>query len=300
LSYKKSGYANYKKGQPFKPKGIYGIRSGYLKPTIDLIAPYRHPSHPETEYTKNLNQSLQRSQFRGPSPIFQKSYNYSTAPQKQIVEKGLTRKEVNELIEESMKETFKKFLETTGKSVVPDEVVEVVLDTSDKVAEKIEKVAGEFLHTKNKNSEIISTLNEIRQQQVKEIMAQSEKAQTLEGMQSVMSEVREINQKYFDQVDTLTKGSEPTQDTQSVDMSSLEQRLGYLKGGFADLIEQTHREKSEIDEDVKNLDSMSERVTSIKKQYEDLYYDATGFPASASPTQGPHVKKIDYDSEVGY
>lgn len=186
--------------------GGFGARSGYFRPSWDPMPPYRQPSAPESEYSRKLKNSISRAETKGPEPISSEYRRYHTNQQSKNLETGLSRTEVNALIESSLKDAFKKFVETNRVSQVPNEVFEVALDTADEVAHHFQNSAkqneiGE--KSEQDTDQNVGQLNEVRQQQINEKNHELYKAETLEDAERIMGEMREINGRFFDQLDSV-------------------------------------------------------------------------------------------------
>jgi len=186
--------------------GSFGARSGYFKPSWDPMPAYRQPSAPESEYDRKLKNFISRTETRGPETFSPNYHKYHINQQFKNLETGLSKTEVNALIESSLKDAFKNFVEAKGKSQVPDEIFEVALDTAEQVARHFQNnveqnEVGE--RSEQPPNLSIDQLNEIRQQQVNEKIQEMDKAKTFEDVGRISADVREINGKFFDQLDCL-------------------------------------------------------------------------------------------------
>lgn len=186
--------------------GGFGSRSGYFKPSWDPMPAYRQPSAPESEYDRKLKNFISRTETRGPEPISSDYRRYHINQHLKNIETGLSKTEVNALIESSLKDAFKNFIEAKGISQVPDEIFEVALDTADQVARRFQNNVEQnevVVHSFRLPDLNIGQLNEIRQQQVNEKIREMDNAKTFEEVGTIASDVREINGKFFDQLDGL-------------------------------------------------------------------------------------------------
>lgn len=188
-----------------KKFGGSGIRSGYIKPSWDPMPPYRQPSAPETEYSRKLRASLAGSEVKGPSTFSSDVPRYRTNQEIHNLETTLSRSEVSTLIQNSLRNALKNFVEVTGKKPVPDEVFHVAFETAQDVAKGLQRnpEKTETVEEKQVPPDLnIDQLNEIRQQEVNEKRKEMDEAKTLDEVGRISSEIQEINGKFFDQLDS--------------------------------------------------------------------------------------------------
>lgn len=185
--------------------GGFGARPGYFKPSWDPMPPYRQPSAPESEYDRKLK-NFSRTETKGPGTFSPNYHKYHINQQFKNLETGLSKTEVNALIESSLKDAFKNFVEAKGKSQVPNEIFEVAFDTAKQVASRFQnnvepKEIGE--RSEQAPDLNIGQLNETRQQQVNEKIQEMDNAKTFEDVGRIAADVRKINGEFFEQLDSL-------------------------------------------------------------------------------------------------
>ncbi|MEO9310261.1 MAG: hypothetical protein ABI337_08220 [Nitrososphaera sp.] len=196
-------YKNRKSGGKF---GGTGIRSGYIRPRDyikprDYMAPYRHTLQPETEYERKVRNSILMSETRGPSGFSSDYKRYQISHQINNVEIGMDRKEVQKLINSSLKDAFKRFVEEHGVEQVPTEIVLVADDAVHEVVKRMQDAGQNEVKAEQPSIEI-GKLNEMRQEYVAEKWKEADQAATLDEAEKIMSEIRDINSDFFNRLDS--------------------------------------------------------------------------------------------------
>lgn len=100
----------------------------------------------------------------------------------------LSRSEVNTLIQNSLKNVFKNFVEVTGKKPVPDEVFHVAFDAAQDVAKGFQNKPdkSEVIEEKDSAPSLnIGQLNEMRQQQISEKRMEMNEAKTINELERI-------------------------------------------------------------------------------------------------------------------
>lgn len=190
----------------YKIKKSYGGKmggfgsSGYFKPTRDPMAAYKQHSAPESEYDRKVRSALLKSETTGPSHVSFDYKKFQAVNQPKDVEVGVSKNEVQELINSSLKDAFKRFVEEKHVEVVPDEAVLVAHDAVDAAVKRMMKPQEETVEQQPVD---ISELNETRQEHVNEKWKEVDQAQTLDDAEKAMSEIRDINSEFFGNLDKM-------------------------------------------------------------------------------------------------
>lgn len=192
----------------YKIKKPYGRRmggfgsSGYFRPTRDPMVAYRQHAAPESEYDRKIRNSLLKSETTGPSHVSLDYKKFQAVNQPREVEIGISKNEVQELINSSLKDAFKRFVEEKHVETVPDEAVLVAHDAVDAAVKRMMKPQEE---TTEQQPVDISELNQTRQERVNEKWREADQAETLEDAENTMSEIRDINSEFFGNLDKMEK-----------------------------------------------------------------------------------------------
>lgn len=180
--------------------GGYGS-SGYFKPTRDPMAAYRQHIAPESEYDRKVRNALLKSETTGPSHVSFDYKKFQTVNQPRELETRISKNEVQDLINSSLKDAFKRFVEEKNVETVPDEAVLVAHDAVDAAVKRMMKPQEEA----TEQPIDINALNETRQEIVNEKWKEANQAETLEEVEKAMSEIREVNSDFFGKLDSMEK-----------------------------------------------------------------------------------------------
>lgn len=192
----------------YKIKKSYGGKmggfgsSGYFKPTRDPMAAYKQHSAPESEYDRKVRNSILKSEMAGPSHGSFDYKKFQAVNQPRDVETGVSKNEIQELINSSLKDAFKRFVEQKNVEKVPDEAVLVAYDAVDAAVKQMIKPQEETIEQSPVD---ISELNETRQERVNEKWKEVDHAQTLDEAEKSMSEIRDINSEFFGNLDRMER-----------------------------------------------------------------------------------------------
>lgn len=258
-------YKNHKSGGKF---GGAGIKSGYIRPR-DHMAPYRHTPPPETEYERKVRNAISMSETKGPSGFSSDYKRYPISRQINNAEVGMDRKEVQDLITASLKDTFKRFVEEHGVDQVP---TEVVLAADDAAYEAIKRMqnAGQT-EVEEQEPVDIGKLNESRQEHVAEKWKEADQATTLDEAEKIMSEIRDMNSGFFTKLDSLPSETADTRYQNETESAINEVNPLFESAGL-------HAKAKEAPEFVSAFDLTQDANLEVQKP-----------------------KRLDYDSEVeGY
>lgn len=258
MAYKTKGY---------KGSGGYKPKSGYLRPS-DPMERYKRQSAPETEYDRKVRNFVSKTEMSGPSPVSLNYHRYHTnRPQVEHVPE-ISKKEVQDLINDSLKDAFKKFVEEKNIEKVPDEAVLVAYDAVDAAVKRMTEPRQEEATEQLVD---VGSLNEMRQERVNEKWKEANHAETLIDAEKAMSEIREMNSEFFGNLDNMEKDryDEPTQ-------------------------------RREVESDLRDVNPLLEGAGLKKPPVEAHDFAPT---ADFIPDERLETKKrnrLDYDSELGW
>lgn len=192
----------YKIKKPYGGKMVGFGSSGYFKPTRDPMAAYKQHTAPESEYDKKVRNALLKSETTGPSHVSFDYKRFHAVNQPKEVETGVSKNEVQDLINSSLKDAFKRFVEEKNVETVPDEAVLVAHDAVDAALKRMMKPQEKTMEQQPVN---INELNETRQERVNEKWKEVDQAETLEDAEKAMSEIRDMNSEFFGKLDKMEK-----------------------------------------------------------------------------------------------
>lgn len=126
------------KSKSFKGFGGQGgsYRSGFLK-IPDMMARYRQPSAPESEYDRRLKNSISRSETNGPSRFTDSDPNYREFLARRHEETKDIFKDFDQQVEDAVKKAVEDFRRREGTEM-PQEIYETERDRAIESAERFE------------------------------------------------------------------------------------------------------------------------------------------------------------------
>jgi hypothetical protein len=228
---------------------------------------YRRQSPPETEYDRKVRNFISKMETSGPSPISFNYHRYQTnRPHVEHVPE-ISRKEVQDLINDSLKDAFKRFVEERNMEKVPDEAVLVAYDAVDAAVKRMtEPQKGDVVELQAD----IGALNEMRQQRVNDKWKEADRAETLDDAEKTMSEIRDINSEFFGNLDRMGKELYDLSDHMVETDSALRDVNPFLEGA------------------------------GLKKPPEIHDFSPTGDFIQDGGTEAKRRNRLDYDSELGW
>lgn len=332
-----------------KQKKDYGIRfgqpavrSGYIKPSWDPMPPYRLPSTPETEYSRKVKNAALRSEVTGPSPISSSNYAaYRNNLRFQKYQGRLSQSEVEKIVRDSLADAIEEVKTKTGQAELPQQDYERMLETASKLGKRQSEIhanpddkttvvdfVNEFLQGKPRRitTEELSDLNDVRQELVRRMWKEAEKATTLDELDAISADIDKINSNFFRIMDESESKKEiPAENILSL-WDQVEQKFGGIKMGI-DMLKEQHRNlSSEIESGISELDKTGERLANLEVEIERVQdvnpllessglkrsevnesheplsqAELTSYSEQLQPDINYQKRKyLDYDSEIGY